>query len=122
LRYKIFFMTQISGNPFEALESRLIIIEEKLEDLKRISKDSSVSSESIIDIGDITIAEQYTGLAKPTIYALVSQHKIPFMKQGKRLYFSKQELVDWIKSGRKKTLLEKDSAVHVLKTRKNGKI
>lgn len=38
-------------------------------------------------------------LAKPTIYGLVSAGKIPYMKQGKKLYFSQQELTEWIKAG-----------------------
>lgn len=40
-------------------------------------------------------------LAKPTIYGLVSQRKLPHMKQGKKLYFSKKELTDWLKKGSK---------------------
>ena len=45
-------------------------------------------------------------LSVPTIYGLVSRSEIPCMKKGKRLYFSKHELTEWIKSGRKKTLAE----------------
>jgi len=41
-------------------------------------------------------------LAKPTIYYLVQHSRIPFMRQGKKLYFLKDELIDWLKSGRKK--------------------
>lgn len=42
-------------------------------------------------------------LSVPTIYGLVSRSTIPVSKKGKRLYFSKQELLNWIKEGRKKT-------------------
>jgi len=45
-------------------------------------------------------------LTVPTIYGLVSRSGIPCMKKGKRLYFSKKELSDWIKTGRKKTIAE----------------
>lgn len=45
-------------------------------------------------------------LSVPTIYGLVNRSAIPYSKPGKRLYFSKQELTDWIKSGRKKTTAE----------------
>jgi excisionase family DNA binding protein len=57
-------------------------------------------------IGGIELARQITGLAKPTIYGLVAQSKIPCMKQGKKLYFSKQELTEWIKQGKRKTVTE----------------
>ncbi len=55
------------------------------------------------EIGGIDLAIQITGLAKPTIYGLVSERKMPHSKQGKRLYFSRQELTEWIKNGKRKT-------------------
>lgn len=58
------------------------------------------------EIGGIEMAEQITGLAKPTIYGLVAQSKIPAMKRGKKLYFSKHELLNWIKQGKRKTTFE----------------
>ena len=45
-------------------------------------------------------------LTVPTIYGLVHDAKIPVSKKTKRLYFSKQELTEWIKTGRKKTVAE----------------
>jgi excisionase family DNA binding protein len=62
-------------------------------------------------------------LSVPTIYGLVSRSEIPCMKKGKRLYFSKQELTDWIKTGRKKTLAEIDSEAdaYLLTKKKGGK-
>lgn len=39
--------------------------------------------------------------AKPTIYALVRKGTIPSYKRGKKLYFYREELIDWIESGRK---------------------
>lgn len=53
----------------------------------------------------LTIAEasQLLKLAIPTIYSKVSRNEIPVNKQGKRLYFYKSELIEWIRSGRVKT-------------------
>lgn len=45
-------------------------------------------------------------LSVPTIYGLVSRAEIPHSKKGKRLYFSKQELLAWVQSGRRKTTAE----------------
>jgi excisionase family DNA binding protein len=45
-------------------------------------------------------------LSVPTIYGLVSRQEIPFMKKGKRLYFLQDELLNYIKQGRKKTQAE----------------
>jgi len=47
-------------------------------------------------------ASEFTSLARQTIYGLVSDRKIPFVKRqnGKRLYFSKKDLREWILGGR----------------------
>jgi excisionase family DNA binding protein len=58
------------------------------------------------EIGGITLALEITGLAKPTIYGLVAQSKIPCMKRGKKLYFSRKELTEWIKEGKRKTVAD----------------
>lgn len=48
-------------------------------------------------------ASEFLKLSVPTLYSKVSRNELPFMKQGKRLYFSNVELMDYIKQGRKKT-------------------
>ena len=53
---------------------------------------------------DITEACQIIGKAKPTVYTLV-----PCYKNGKKLYFFEDELLEWISKGRKKTLQEIES-------------
>ena len=49
------------------------------------------------------MAIELTGLAKPTIYGLVSERKIPHSKRGKKLYFSRFELLEWLTNGKRKT-------------------
>lgn len=51
-------------------------------------------------------ASQFLKLTVPTIYSKVSKNELPFMKQGKRLYFSSTELMEYIKKGRKKSTEE----------------
>lgn len=58
------------------------------------------------EIGGIDLAVQITGKAKPTIYSLVHERKIPHSKQGKQLYFSRKELIDWLRAGKRKTQAE----------------
>lgn len=74
------------------------------------------------DLLTINEASSFINLAKPTIYGLVSRAKIPCMKQGKRLYFSRQELTAWIKSGRKKTVqdIEAEADNYLSGKRKRG--
>lgn len=54
-------------------------------------------------------ASKFIHLAPPTIYAKVANSTIPYSKKGKRLYFSKKELISWVKKGRKKTNEEIES-------------
>lgn len=58
------------------------------------------------EIGGIELAIEITGLAKATIYGLVSTRKIPHSKKGKKLYFSRKELTEWITNGKRKTNAE----------------
>ncbi|RTL60730.1 MAG: DNA-binding protein [Sphingobacteriales bacterium] len=39
----------------------------------------------------------------PTVYGWICSKKIPYHKRGGRLYFSKNQIDAWIKSGRKQT-------------------
>ena len=60
----------------------------------------------IDEIGGIELAMEITGLAKATIYSRASARTIPHRKKGKKLYFSREELTDWIDTGRRKTRAE----------------
>lgn len=66
-------------------------------------------------------AEMLT-LSKATVYGLISQGKIPCMKQSKRVYFSKHELLEYLKAGRKKTVqeLEQEAKAYLAKGKRKG--
>ena len=51
-------------------------------------------------------AAKITGKAIPTIYDLVHKRLIPHSKRGKDLYFSKKDLLAWIRAGKRKTTAE----------------
>jgi excisionase family DNA binding protein len=51
-------------------------------------------------------AAEFLSLAVPTIYSKVSKGELPVMKRSKRLYFSRTELMEYIKEGRKKSNAE----------------
>ena len=57
--------------------------------------------------------------AKPTVYTLVRKRQIPHYKNGKKLYFYEDELLDWIAQGKRKTIQEIDEIAH--KTEKRFK-
>jgi len=47
-------------------------------------------------------AAEFLSLTVPTMYSKVSKGELPVMKRSKRLYFSRTELLEYIKYGRKK--------------------
>ena len=51
-------------------------------------------------------AAEFLSLTVPTIYSKVSKGELPVMKRSKRLYFSRTELLEYIKDGRKKSNAE----------------
>lgn len=58
------------------------------------------------DILDIKHAGEFLNLAIPTIYSLVSKRELTSYKRGKKLYFKKSELAQWIQSGRRTPISE----------------
>lgn len=57
---------------------------------------------------------------KPSyIYQLVHFRKIPFYKPGKRVYFHKNELIDWILNSKIKTNAEIEEEYNEKKGKKN---
>jgi len=74
--------------------------------LAEFYRESISNAASLSEIGGVELAIEITGLAKSTIYSLVSKRAIPHSKRGKRLYFSRKALLDWIDEGRRKTETE----------------
>lgn len=90
---------------FEQLPKAIFQLYEKLNSIEALllDKNSLPESQQILTVKE---AAEILHLSVPTIYGYVSRNEIPFSKKGKRLYFSKSELIEWIKQGRKKTLAE----------------
>jgi len=57
-------------------------------------------------IFNISQAAAFLHLSVATLYAKVSCREVPVSKRGKRLYFHKSELEEWVRQGRKKTVSE----------------
>lgn len=81
------------------LQDRLTTIEQLLRERKNEAPDPD-------ELMSISAAATFLHLSVPTLYSKVSRREIPVNKRGKRLYFYKSELADWIKAGRKRTSSE----------------
>jgi len=67
-------------------------------------KDNQISLQNVEpDIVSIHGAAEILHLALPTVYSKTSKGEIPFMKKGKRLYFSKMQLLEYLKEGQSKS-------------------
>jgi excisionase family DNA binding protein len=93
------------NNPFEVIEARLDSIETLLLDLnhKPIERIQEVDKNELLTVQDTA---KFLTLSVATIYSLISKGEIPVMKRSKRCYFSKVDLINYLKQGRRKTNLE----------------
>lgn len=69
---------------------------------KNIKNELQPTSHSTIGDEFLNIDElsNLIGLTKPTIYGHVHRKTIPFIKKGKMLRFSKQDILNWLQDGK----------------------
>lgn len=113
------------NNPFEVIEARLSSIENLILDLKH--KPQTVKpTDQPEQLLTIQQAAEFLSLSVPTMYSKVSKGELPVMKQSKRLYFSRTELMQYLKDGRKKSNadIEQEAKAYLSNNKKglnNGK-
>lgn len=93
---------------FEQLPSAVCQLSKKLENIERLLQTKVEHQTAVPEDILLTVRQtaDYLNLSIPTIYSKVSRHELPVMKSGKLLYFSRNELLDTLKAGRKKTNAE----------------
>ncbi|CEN38644.1 helix-turn-helix domain-containing protein [Capnocytophaga cynodegmi] len=97
---------------FENLPKAVAFLSHQIEELKAIIENIPTvePTEKKKPIG-VEQACEIIGKAKPTLYTLVRKRQIPHCKNGKKLYFYEEELLDWIAKGKRKTIQEIDEMV-----------
>lgn len=111
---------------FEQLPLAVTMLTKEVSELKRllIEKQDQLPVDQPEQFLTIQAAADLLRLSVPTIYSKVSKRELPFMKRGKRLYFSRTELTDYLKEGRNKTHAETAQEAEAFladrKQRKNG--
>ena len=73
---------------------------------KALKEQSDKPETSKTEFLNLIEAAKYLNLANQTIYGLTSKNEIPFLKRGKKLYFKKFELENWINEGKRKSIAE----------------
>ncbi len=87
----------------------------KIEHILRHDHHSETEADGLFCIKQ---ASTFLNLSISTIYGKVCRREIPVSKQGKKLYFSKAELLEWIRSGRKSTVAEIANTVKLIPGRR----
>ena len=103
------------GLTFEQLPGAVTRLSRKLEVIEKLllSKFDQTGSETSDQLLTVEEAAEFLRLSTPTIYSKVSRGELPFMKRSKRLYFSKTELMEYVKEGRQQTNAEIDSEANI---------
>lgn len=71
---------------------------------------------ALTDLLTVQQAAEFLSLSVPTIYAKISNKELPCMKRSKRVYFSREDLLSYLRAGRKRTIAEIEAgANNVLK-------
>jgi excisionase family DNA binding protein len=88
-----------------------IKIEELIERIARkvVEIQSSIihgTQESPEEILNLDKACSFLNLSRAAIYTMTCRKSIPYIKRGKRLYFKRSDLIEWLNGGRKKTMQE----------------
>lgn len=77
------------------------------EEVRTVLKEYQPLSRTDDDGYDLMTIEQvaeFINMAVTSVYGLVHQKKIPHIKRGKRLIFEKKQIIEWLQSGRQKTI------------------
>ena len=107
---------------FEQLPEAVTILTKKVNELTRLIVENQAQTPTDQPEQLLTIQEaaEFLRLTVPTMYSKVSRGELPVMKKGKRLYFSRTELLEYLKSGRKKTNAEIEREAESYLNKKGG--
>ena len=107
---------------FDQLPKAVSNLQETVNDIKRLLQEKSnpgpqPETDELLTVQDTA---KFLSLSVPTVYGLISKGELPVMKRSKRCYFSKIELINYLKQGRKKTNTEIKAEAEKHINRKRG--
>ena len=88
---------------------------EKLDNIERMLTEQNILQKEVLNFNE---ACQYLGLSQSHLYKLTSSKSIPhFCPQGKRLYFKRLELDEWLLRNRTSTAdeIQQQAADYLIK-------
>ena len=91
----------------------------KLEEIEKLILDQNLLQKKVLNMEE---ASKYLGLSVSHLYKLTSSDSIPYYKpNGKKLYFNREELDQWLLRNRNTTNVEIEvmAADYIMKNRLN---
>ena len=93
------------GNPFEIIIEKLTAIESRIESVE-FSLNFKNENQTCSEVMSLNQLCEYCGLTKSYVYKQTSTREIPHYKIGKRLYFKKLEIDEWLFKAKIKTKIK----------------
>ncbi|SIS57404.1 DNA binding domain-containing protein, excisionase family [Chryseobacterium ureilyticum] len=110
---------------FEQLPEAVTRLTKEVSELKQllINKSEQQPIQQPEKLLNIQEAGELLNLTVPTMYSKVSKGELPVMKRSKRLYFSRTELIQYLKAGKRKSSAEIDAEaeLYLSNSKKNGR-
>ena len=105
---------------FEGLPQAISSLADELKQIKALILETTTNDghDSLLTIEETS---EFLHVKKQTLYSYVSKGLIPNHKKAGRLYFLKNELIDWIKSGNKRVFDVEAEAKKIIAKRKGGR-
>ncbi|WP_316738497.1 helix-turn-helix domain-containing protein [Pedobacter aquatilis] len=91
---------------FEKMPEVLRQLFEKVERIEELLLAMSPAQQREDELLNVKEAADFLKVTVQSLYAKVNRMEIPVCKPGKRLYFSKSELIAWVEGSRRKTASE----------------
>ncbi|MCC8407673.1 helix-turn-helix domain-containing protein [Mucilaginibacter sp. UR6-1] len=106
---------------FNELPEIISLLFEKVESIEQLVIGLKPSDTGDNDLLNVEEAAAFLKISEASLYIKVSRKEIPFSKPGKRLYFSRLELQEWISNSRHKTANEISSQLNKSKRKFGSK-
>ena len=97
------------------MEQSIDILMQKLERIENLIEEQSILKKDVLNFSETC---KYLGLSKSHLYKLTISKSIPhFCPQGKRLYFKRTDMDDWLLRNRQDTQdeIEQQAANYIIK-------
>lgn len=106
---------------FETLPKAVTTLQESVNEIKRLlllnSNEPAPTAEELMTVQDTA---KFLRLSVPTIYNLIHKGELPMMKRAKRCYFTREDLLNYLKEGKRKSNAEIQHEARTNLVTKNG--